>query len=740
MSTKASVSTPSFGAGLIPSLVEYVKYWKLMVFLLLIGCLSGVVYFVYSPSVYQSRSLVDLKIFALPIATDSLDTRRLHRSLLDQLNSRQMIASAAHRLGIADKNASFEHLRMKKLKKVSVSMLDWSTLQIDVYSESPDIVREFPKALVDHFETYQREQRMAFMDVAVQKYRDELNSLRAKIDGQLKENATFAKDNMVAEAIIEQNSLAHVPVDLLQTQMRLQKFEDAFSILKARRGNMSPQEELSLLESVKKLAVNSNPLGEIISPTGDINDRLAAPGAALGGAPQTIVVQPAMVEGLRPWHGLERDLRLVEQEAASASRTFLSDHPKMIAFTNRIKQLNEQMDAELHVERQRFEVEHQQLKEEVRQLEKKMPEYTASTEKLNRIRSDYTLTREGDIAWSKAYTDLSQKLTSMQFGADKDRVDMQFKAYSLLRDEDPVSPTKSKLAMLALVIGVGLAVGVPFGLEQIDERVKSMETLESGFALKGLGLIPSAHKSFIENILREPHSDSSQRPNHILECYRVLRAHVMMEMGSGQLGGKVILFTSARPGEGKSLTSGNLGWAFQSMGARVILLDMDFRRGRVHKFFDADAGPGLCQVLTGEQPLESVIRESSLPGLSYISRGTTCSDSSELLCRLGVDDILATLRDSYDWIILDSPPVLGLSETTLIQKAADGVVMVIRAEKTLMSEVKNTLTLLRKSDSKLIGFVYNGVELNKVANYYNYYQYSQHYYEHVISGQSSQLA
>ncbi len=714
---------------ILPLILEYVKYLKLMTILVLLGCLTGLIYFVFSPAVYESRSIVDLKIFALPIATDGLDPRRLNRSLMEQLNSRQMIASTAHAMGIGKPTDSFEDLRRKKLRKVSVSMLDYATIQISVFSEEPEIVREFPKALVQHWESYQSELKLAFMDVAVTKYKNELDQLRAKIDQKLKQDAGFVKENSIAQVLIEQNALAQVPIDLLRVQYRLKRYVEVGNMIKSRLPSLPPLEELSLISLVKQSALDRDPVGSIMA-TGDIKDRLIGPITGTSQLPQTVVVQPSTVTGLNSWQQIEKDLRLADLEYAESSRTFLDNHPKIIQIKDRIRNLSDGLNAELVIERQKFDIEQQQLEEELKQLQSKMPEYADSTEKLNKLKSDFQLTQEGDVAWAKAYTDLAKNLTSMQFGADKDRVDLQFKGYSLLRDEDPVSPTKSKLMVIALALGLGLAVGVPFGLEQLDDKVRGLEAVERATGLKGLGVIPHSPHFFVEEIDRLPETET-KKPNQILECYRVLRAQMMLEMANlGQPGrGKVIMLTSSRPSEGKSLTAGNLAWSFQSMGSKTLLVDLDFRRGRVHRFFKSEPGPGLCQLLTGDNDNLEIIRPTKLPLLDYVSRGTTIAGSSELLCRLGIEKEVEKWREIYDWIILDSPPVLGLSETTTLQRFADTVVFVVRAEQTPISDFKSALTQLNKSGARLCGFVLNDVDMNKMANHYNYYYYTRYYYE-----------
>ncbi|WP_038165672.1 polysaccharide biosynthesis tyrosine autokinase [Verrucomicrobium sp. BvORR106] len=720
------------GLNILTQVLGYLKYGRLMVLLMIMGCLLGVCYFMFTPSVYYSRGLIDMKFFALPITSDSIEAisqARAQRNVAGQLGSRQMLAWTAHRLGIGQSTDSYEKLREGPLRKVSVGILDFATLQVDVYSPHPWVVREFPKALVDQYESYYREQRLAWMDVAVKKYQDELVLLKQKIDAKLKGQVDFERTNTITELMIEQNALAQVPVDLLRAQHKLRKYDDVRSVITARRAvGLDPLEELSILENAKTIATEKSTVGQVLPASGDMKDALTHPALAFGlPTAQQVVVQPNMMEGLRAWQQLERDKRTVEKEVEEASRTYLEDHDVMKKLREKLRLINEGLTAELDVERKRFDVDYRRVQQEIVQLETKIPEYAKSTEKLNKLRQEYTLGQEGDLAWSKAYTDLSKLVTTMEFGVDKERVDIRFREFTTLRDEDPVSPTKSKLAMMAMVLAIGLGLGVPFALEQLNDQFTSLEAFEKATGIKGIGVVPKSTPEILENITR-PVEDGSKKPNNVLECYRVIRAHLALQAGNKE-GAKVIMLTSSRPSEGKTTTCANLAWAFQSSGARTLLVDLDFRRGRVHRLFRETRGPGLCQALTGEMTLEETKRHTPLPLLDYYSRGDTVAGSSELLCRLGLEQAIEEWKHDYDWILLDTPPVLGLSETTSLQRVADGVVMVVKSEITHRRDVVEAIGHIQKAGAKLFGVVLNSVDLSKISNYYNYYYSSAHYYQ-----------
>lgn len=744
MSAPIKKSVP--GVDILHYAVGYLKYGRMMILLLLLGVLAGICYYVYSPAVYHSRSLIDYKFFALPVAADGVDgssVARAVRSVQGQLSSRQMIAWTAHSLGVGRANASFEELRSGPLRKVELGLLDGATMQLDVFSTNPNVVREFPQALINQFDSYTREKRFEFFEVALKRYNEELTLLKQKIDESLQVKTSFERDNEINELLIKQNSLAQIPLDILRVQHKIRQYDEVRGIMESRaqHGKIEPLEHLSLLESAKKSSLDDNPVGHLVVPaTGDLKDALLTPtNSPAPLASQSIVVQPSMVEGLNSWQMLERDKRKVETEIAEASRVYLEDHEVMKALRTKQRQIDEALTTELDVERKRFEVERLRLGDQLKELESKLPEYSEMTEKLNKLRQDYKLGHEGDLAWTKAYTDLSKMIATINFGGDKDRVDLQFREFALLRDVDPVSPTKSKLAILAVVLGLGLAIGVPLGLEQINDKITSLAALEKLTGLKGLGIVPTSNSTFLEGVTRGIESDP-RKPNHVLECYRVLRAHLGLQLGNRE-GAKVVMFTSARPSEGKTVTAANLAWTLQSIGAKTLLVDLDFRKGRVHNLFGVDRYPGFCQALTGELVLEDVVRHTHLANFHYCTRGNTSAGSAELLCRLSLEENIAIWRQQYDWIILDTPPVLGLSETTNLQRVADAVVLVVKAEKTHGKDVTEAVEQLMRAGAPMAGFVLNNIDMSKVSNYYYYYYSSSYYYqafeEDDVSGRSA---
>jgi len=221
-------------------------------------------------------------------------------------------------------------------------------------------------------------------------------------------------------------------------------------------------------------------------------------------------------------------------------------------------------------------------------------------------------------------------------------------------------------------------------------------------------------------------SDSTV-PNRLMENFRVIRSAIALNREMA-LPSQVIVITSARPQEGKTMLASNLAWSFASIHDRTLIMDCDLRRGRLHKLLGLENEVGMSTLFNSTSTLEETIQPTNVPNLFALTRGPIIAGSTEKLCTSDFSDLVEGLRGKFGRIILDAPPVLGLSETCSLQRVVDGVLLVVMAEKTPSREVKTAYELLRKSGARFYGFVLNRLDLNRVANYYSYYYYSSYYY------------
>ena len=222
---------------------------------------------------------------------------------------------------------------------------------------------------------------------------------------------------------------------------------------------------------------------------------------------------------------------------------------------------------------------------------------------------------------------------------------------------------------------------------------------------------------------------SDDTPFDVTEAFRNLKAALSVSVPKKD-GGVAIMATSAFPEDGKTTVTVNLALMFAISDAKVILVDADIRKGRVAKYFKRKSAPGLSDYLSGQNTLEEVVHHSHVNGnLSYITCGTHSPKPYELLESEEMKKLLQELRTQYDYIIIDTPPVLLLSDALALATVTDGTVLVCRHQVSYMSDIQKALDSLKFAKANVLGVVVNDYKAPKTKTYggykkYYYYSYS----------------
>ncbi len=288
--------------------------------------------------------------------------------------------------------------------------------------------------------------------------------------------------------------------------------------------------------------------------------------------------------------------------------------------------------------------------------------------------------------------------------------------------KEPSKPTPVRNALLALPVGVVFGIGLVFLFEQLDDSIKSKEDLQeaTGLDLPILGLIPAmawrdrrqAHMVTLES----PNSPSS-------EAYRTLRTGVQFLSVEEPL--HSLQVTSAMAGEGKTTTVTNLAVVLARAGERpVVVVDCDLRRPRLHEFFGLENHVGFTSVMQGEVPLSAALQAfSGEPGLSVLVSGPIPSDPSELLASRRTAEVLASLRADGALVLLDTPPVLPVTDALVVSKWVDATLLVNTSGTTTNRQARRALELLSQVDAPVVGTVLNKAPTGSGASGYGYGSY-----------------
>jgi len=207
----------------------------------------------------------------------------------------------------------------------------------------------------------------------------------------------------------------------------------------------------------------------------------------------------------------------------------------------------------------------------------------------------------------------------------------------------------------------------------------------------------------------DPHLVALTDPkSEFAEQYRTLRSNLMSI--SAEAPPKVFVVTSAAHGEGTSVTTANLACSFaEETGKRVVVVDADMRKPRLHKLLGIDNQRGLADYLSGGTMIEMIVQRSRLPNLWAVPAGRVPANPAELLGGRGMDDLLARLRRDYDHVVIDAPPVNGTMDAAVLAPRADASVLVVRMDATARNTALRAVELLKKSGAKFVGTVLTGV-------------------------------
>jgi succinoglycan biosynthesis transport protein ExoP len=283
--------------------------------------------------------------------------------------------------------------------------------------------------------------------------------------------------------------------------------------------------------------------------------------------------------------------------------------------------------------------------------------------------------------------------------------------------------TRSNILM-ALLGSAGLGICLAFLFEYLDNRIKDPAEIPRYLRIPFLGLIPAVFAKGASNSLI-----SAGAPPDFAESFRALRTSLLFSSADDGRGRSIVI-TSAAPSEGKSVVAANLSVALAQAGTRVLLVDADMRKPRVHTVFELSQQPGLSNVLVGEAKAADAVRKTRVAGLWVMTAGICPPNPAELLASTRFKELRASLTQHFDWIIIDTPPVMAVTDASVAAHGATGVVFVVGSQSTDRHAARRAVDQLRSTRATVIGGVLNRVDLQHHPYYYAQYyrrEYAAYY-------------
>ena len=428
----------------------------------------------------------------------------------------------------------------------------------------------------------------------------------------------------------------------------------------------------------------------------------------------------------------QADLKI---QVADLSTQFGPAYPKLTQLNNQLKEVDAQIVAELKKVVGKLRGQYTTALQRESMLREALETQKQEANKLNESAGEYTILKRDVETNRQLYEGLLEKLKQAGVSAA-----LKTTNYRIVDRASPpggpIEPNIPRNLMFSIVLGLASGVGLAFLLEGLDNTVRTTEQAQAISGLPSLGMIPLGSKSAREgpNPKRLVIATSKEavelvtqvRPqSQMAESYRALRTSLLLSnLGAPP---KVIMVTSALPQEGKTTTSINCAVVLAQKGVRVLLIDADLRRPSIHKTLGMGPHSGLSNVLTGSIKLEQAITSTSiLPNLFVLPAGTPPPNPAELLASSNMRDVLDKLSETYDHIVVDTPPSLSVTDAVVLSPRADAVVLVIRSGQTTKQALRRSRDILTQVNAKVVGVLLNAVDLSS-PDYYYYYEYQGKY-------------
>lgn len=296
-------------------------------------------------------------------------------------------------------------------------------------------------------------------------------------------------------------------------------------------------------------------------------------------------------------------------------------------------------------------------------------------------------------------------------------IDRAFKPY------EPSAPNRKLITILGLILGLGFGVGFALIRDYFDNTVKTPEDIQKK-KINVLAWIPQievtqTNKDFEFIVARKPDSVHA-------EAFRALRTRIQFSKMSDEKI-RTLLITSSAPSEGKTTVSVNVAGSFAQAGNKTVVLDCDLRKPRMHNVFKVKRFPGFTDYFFGQASFDEIVKKSELDNLDFISAGTIPPNPSEILGSTQMKEFIEKLKEIYDVIIVDSPPIIAVTDSEIISRLVDASILVVSANNTEIDLMTKAVELLKHEKKSFIGVLLNNFSYKSgYGSYYKYYYYYSH--------------
>jgi succinoglycan biosynthesis transport protein ExoP len=414
-------------------------------------------------------------------------------------------------------------------------------------------------------------------------------------------------------------------------------------------------------------------------------------------------------------------------ECEQLEERLLAQHPKLMECKVKLANIARAYKAEIDTVLGRAQAEYANVAANEKNLVEELNAAKADAETMSAVEPEYLKLKRAQDTHLRLYEVALKSLreTDLSGNTRMNNVNVLDSARAVL---SPSKPNVRYNLMMGLLFALVLSVGLAFGLEFLDNSISTQEQIEERLGLAFLGIVPSmagkdraaAHSDLV--VFEQPKSA-------VAECCRAIRTNLYFMSPERPL--RSILVTSAGPRDGKTTTAASLAITMAESGHRVLLVDADLRRPRIHSAFKIANTSGLSSLILGEGILKETAKSSGVPNLSLLTCGPLPPNPAELLHTEAFKNLLAQMGEQFDRVIIDSPPIGAVADAVVISTQVDGTVLVVKNQVTSREMARRAVKALRDVNARIFGAILNDVDLEarQAGGYYYYSKYGYYYGE-----------
>jgi polysaccharide biosynthesis transport protein len=410
---------------------------------------------------------------------------------------------------------------------------------------------------------------------------------------------------------------------------------------------------------------------------------------------------------------LKSELSQLQQKQSQLSEALGDKHPEMIKARAAVANAEQKLKTEIRNVVESVKNEYLTAVAREKTLVKALNAQKGEALSQNRKAIAYGALQRDAASNRQIYESLLQRLKETDLSEELRATNVRIVDVAEL-PRTPIGANRRTELLFAILVGAVVAIGLVFGLDYIDNRITSADEMTGQLGIPCLGLVPAAQRQ----------SDGAPLINsgataHFSEAFRTIRTNVVFSsIGDGC---RTIVITSTSAGEGKTVVTSNLALALAQANQRVLVIDADLRRPQMHNYLSAAQEPGLSNYIVGNSTAAEVQHETGVSGLTLLPCGRIPPNPAELLGSSRFKDFLSSMREHFDWIVIDSPPVMAVTDACLVAHLADGVLFVVGSEMTNRKAARRAVRQLQLARAGFIGGILNRVDLQQGGYYYSSY-------------------